>query len=370
MKDLLNNALCMLDDRHIEEAAAYTPQTKTIKLKRFLSVAACLVIVIASSFAIKDYFVPDVTTVSPTITTNGDYIPPDDTNTTVAGVIVESTTVANAPEKSTTLPTTTSAPTKKIELFCTTPEKDYAGWENKAFLSYYHEISIDGIYYNAENPLSAAAEPLNEEKLGRLLYEFKWNDYRFEVNGNSSFTVEVYEIAGYTEERCVAVGRKDGLMKGYYAYYRTDSSSGKLPGNVLADCQTLSDIINFADITTSYNPDNFCTSFWAYYKEEDKEDIVYSISIQTMEKLASLIIDNSGAEAEERINNTGEKLTFIAYLNGFDCEIYLCNDGYIYFNSDGITRGFNIGIENYNKYLTQFKLGNVVWTPGNPVTMG
>ncbi len=142
------------------------------------------------------------------------------------------------------------------------------------------------------------------------------------------------------------------------------------PSMVLNSFDTLSDIINFADITTSYNPDNFSTSFRVYYKEEGKEDIVYSISIQTMEKLASLIIDNSDAKAEERMSNTGEKLTFTAHLKGLECEIYLCNDGYIYFCADGITRAFNIGVESYERFYNAFKLGTVVWTPENPVTLG
>ncbi len=138
--------------------------------------------------------------------------------------------------------------------------------------------------------------------------------------------------------------------------------------SVIGTSQTLSDIINFADITNDYKPQSFCTEFQAYYKGDGKDDITYSISIKTMEELASLIISNSDAKSEERTGNTDEKLTFNAYLNGSPCEIYLCNDGYLYFNADGLTRAFNIGVENYERFITTFT--HIIWTPENPVTMG
>ena len=229
MKNILDTALCMLNDRHIEEAATYTPQTKTISFKKILPIAVCFVLVVVSAFAVKDYFSPVVTTVSLTIITSGDYITTADTNTTVAGVIDESTAVACAPEITstttpTTVPATTSAGTVKISLFCTTPMKDYTGWENIPFDGFYHCINIGDDYYYAayvSEPDAYTDEPLAKEKLGKLLYEFNRSDYRFEINGSSDFTVEVYEINGYSKEEAVAVGRKDGLMKGYYAYYRT-----------------------------------------------------------------------------------------------------------------------------------------------------
>lgn len=372
MKNILDTALCMLNDRHIEEAATYTPQTKQIRWSRILPLAACLVVVIASAFAVKDYFAPVATTVSPTIITSGDYITTADTNTTVAGVIDESTTVACAPEITptttpTTALTTTSAGTVKISLFCTAPMKDYTGWENIPFDSFYHQINIGNTSYLSEQPLSEACEPLSEKNLGKLLYEFSRSDYRFMINGSGDFTVEVYEIRGYSQDEAIAVGRKDGLMKGYYAYHNISNKKMLDPG-ILDDCQTLADIIDFADISENYNPDNFCTSFRAYYKEENKEYITYSLGIN--EKLIDLILENRDVKAEWRTGNTGERLTFDAYLKRYYCEIYLCNDGYLYLRSGGLTRAFNIGVENYEKFLNDFKQSSVVWTPENPVTVG
>lgn len=377
MKNLLNTALCMLDDRHIEEAVTYTPQTKTIRLRKILPLAACLVLVVLSAFAVKDYFSPGVSPTNPTYTTSDGFISTSNFSTTVAGITNESTTVANAPEvSSTTTPTTTSAgiaePTPEISLHCTTPAKDYTGWENHAFNSYYHQINIDGASYIAEQPLIASHEPLSKEKLGNLLYEFTWSDYRFKIEDSSDFTVQIYEINGYTKEEAIAVGRKDGLMKGFYAYHKANGPMESLPENVLTDCKTLTDIISFAgiDITADHNPDNFCTSYWVYYKEDGKEDIIYSICVQDMEKLAELMVNNRNAKAEYRTSNTGEKLTFDAYLKRQNCKIYLCNDGYLYFSSEGLTRAFNIGVENYEKFFNSFIYAHYVWTPENPVTMG
>ncbi|MBQ7861057.1 MAG: hypothetical protein IJ349_02500 [Clostridia bacterium] len=379
MKNLLDTAFCMLDDRHIEEAATYTPQTKTISFKKILPIAVCFVLVVVSAFAVKDYFSPVVTTVSPTITTNGNYITTADTNTTVAGVVEGSSTVACAPEITptttpTTAPATTSSGTVEISLYCTTPMIDYTGWESMPFQSFYHCIDIGGAYYYADYVNNSSAshtdEPLEKEKLGALLYKFNRSDYRFEINGSGDFTVEIYEIIGYSKEEAVAVGRKDGLMKGYYPYYRIINNQERELLNTLNECQTLSDFIDFANITADYTPENFCTSFWVYYKEEGKEDVTYSIAIDSMEKLAILLLENRDVKAECRTGNTGEKLTFNAYLKGFSCEIYLCNDGYLYLNKDGLTRAFCIGIESYEKFFNSFKLSSVVWTPENPITVG
>lgn len=382
MKDILNTALCMLNDRHIEEAATYTPQLKAIRFRKILPVAVCFLLVIVSAFAVKDYIspyiVPTETTgfSDPHTTTIGGVIPPDVHSTTVAGVTDKSTTVAYAPEgTSTTMPTTTSAgihEKPEIELFCTTPAKDYTGWENHAFLSYYHQINIGETSYLAEKPLSASKAPLSEEKLGSLLYEFKWSDYRFKIDGSGDFAVDVYEIKGYSAEEAVAVGRRDGLMKGYYAYYRMDAPLVNLPDNILANCHSLADIISYADIdvSTAHNPENFFTSYWVHYKENGKEDDIYSICVQDMEELASLIINNKDVKAETRTSNTGEKLTYNAYLKGQLCEIYLCNDGYLYISTDTITRAFNIGTKIYEAYVNKFKYAHYVWTPENPVTLG
>lgn len=542
MKSLLDTALCMLDDRHIEEAATYTPQTKTISFKKILPIAVCFVLVIVSAFAVKDYFAPVVTTASHSITTSDGFAAPGDPYTTVAGVIDESTTVANAPEaaSSTTIPTT-QAPgvTDEITTSHSCPPV-YDSWEEAPLYSSSPTITFNGRLY--VRPLNSHPLPTDRSKIKGVLTETTVTGY---ADGYQEVpvTASICEIEGIDSKNAIAVIRNDGLQRGYniyiskellydstdfneilekldyknnlilsdyagrdpssatnitvytatdisyykknlfnyisknifynypgatehfnfegfeeqaiqesfmtffekknsvkveylkgadineYQYFKEDclefrtylcgypmevlfTEEGKLyffallnkdvevicyhfnesdfdyflancidpqpywpdPGDtvrsVIGNSQTLSDIISFADITTDYVPQNFCTEFQAYYKEDGKEDIIYSISIDTMKKLASLIINNRDAKAEYHYTNTGERLTFNAYLKHYLCEIYLCNDGYLYFCGDLLTRSFNIGVENYEKFLNDFKQSSVVWTPENPVTMG
>lgn len=218
MKDLFNNALSEISDRHIEEAAVYTPQKRTINLFKLLPIAACLIVLIVGAITLT---LPDVPT---NITSQSHFQPPDSSSATVAGNTGESTTVAGVPPINTTAACSTpSAETTEIRLFCTAPMEDYTGWENIPFNSFYHCINIGDAYYYAayvSEPSAYTAEPLAKEQLGELLYEFSRSDYRFPIDGSGDFIVGVYELNGYPKDEAVAVGRKDGLMKGYYAYYR------------------------------------------------------------------------------------------------------------------------------------------------------
>ncbi len=140
----------------------------------------------------------------------------------------------------------------------------------------------------------------------------------------------------------------------------------------LQKCKTLGDIIEETGINSikniNHKPENFCTDYWCYYKEDGKEDIVYSICVQTMTELAEFLTAHSDKPAIDRKSETGEKLTFEARIGREECEIYFCNDGYLYISCDGITKAFNIGKEAYEDYYDN--LIAVIWTPENPVTMG
>jgi len=535
MRNLLNDALSLLDDRHIEEAATYTPKAKTINLKKILPLAACFVLVIVSAFAAKEYLSPHITPTQTTVfsdphtTTNCGVIPPENNSTTVAGVADGSTTVAHIFEgTSTTMPTTTSADITESTTTQTCPPQ-YASWKDAPLYETTPSITFNNKLY--VTVLNANHTSLfDHSKIKGVLKENTITGYSQGYKA-VPVAVSICEIDGVNSEYAIAVIRNDGLQRGYniyinkellydckdfneilekldyknnliladnyvsitpplqisyykknpfdyiaenvfdiytgaterfnfediyqqainksflamfekkdtveveylkgadinsYQLYKEDcleftayicgylmevrfTEEGKLyfwviNGSIDVVCynfsksdfdyflsccfnpqpdfpalenvlrsglgtsQTLSDVISFADITTEYNPQNFCTEFRAYYTQDGKEDITYSISIQTMEELASLIINNREVKSEERTSNTGEKLTFNAYLKEYPCEIHLCNDGYLYFCADGLTRAFNIGVENYEKFINTFT--HVIWTPENPVTMG
>ncbi len=142
--------------------------------------------------------------------------------------------------------------------------------------------------------------------------------------------------------------------------------------SALKSCKTLGDIVNDAGIYSikniNHKPEIFCTDYWCRYKEEGKEDIIYSICVQTMTELAEFLTAHSGKSALDRKNETGEKLTFEAYIGRAECEIYFCNDGFLYISCDEITKAFDVGKEAYEDYYDS--LTAVIWTPENPVTMG
>ena len=87
-----------------------------------------------------------------------------------------------------------------------------------------------------------------------------------------------------------------------------------------------------------------------------------------MTELAEFLTAHSDKSALDRKSETGEKLTFVAYIGRAECEIYLCNDGFLYISCDGITKAFDIGQKAYKDYYDG--LIAVIRTPENSVTMG
>ncbi len=140
----------------------------------------------------------------------------------------------------------------------------------------------------------------------------------------------------------------------------------------LQKCGTLGEIVEETGISSIKNidhqPEIFCTDYWCHYKAEGKEDIIYSLCVQTMTELAEFLTAHSDKAALDRKSETGEKLTFKAYIRRTECEIYFCNDGWLYICCDGITKAFDIGVKAYENYYDN--LLAVIWTPENPVTLG
>lgn len=146
------------------------------------------------------------------------------------------------------------------------------------------------------------------------------------------------------------------------------------PAVDLKDCDTLGE---FADLTKTepcgsigYDFNVFGTTYRAYYKQDGKEDVIYSTCISTMEILRNLIVSNHDKQAVTRKSETGEKLLFDAYINGQEYNIYLCNDGWLYISDyNSCEKAFEIGIDAYNEFMRDFYGASCVWTPEHPVTL-
>lgn len=243
----------------------------------------------------------------------------------------------------------------ELYLFSTAPAPSYEGWETWDFHSCYHQVMVDGITYSFYTGEEAFVSP---EKLGEQLYEFQWDDYRF-TNNEKPFTVAIYEIEGTEKEKAVAVGREDGLQNGFFLY-----SSDIY--NLLVNSET------FGDFCNGWHSYSVQSSAWATYKEEGKEDIKYSLGVEARNVIRSFVESNADKKAQERESRTGERLCFDTTTGGINAAVdtYLCSDGYLYVSCGSKTVGYNVGTDEYNRFMKDFKGATCVWTPEHPVTIG
>lgn len=222
MKDLLNDALSEINDRHIEEAATYIPQAKTVNWRKLLPVAACFVLVVVGAFTVKNYLPFDTTTTQtidftdPDATTNG-FAGTPEYRTTAAGVIDESTTIANAPEasSSTTMPTTQAPGITDESTTSHSCPPVYESWEEAPLYSSSPTVTFNGSLY--VSPLDSHPLPTDRSKIKGVLTETTVTGY---ADGYQEVpvTASICEIEGIDSKNAIAVIRNDGLQRGYNIY--------------------------------------------------------------------------------------------------------------------------------------------------------
>lgn len=108
----------------------------------------------------------------------------------------------------------------------------------------------------------------------------------------------------------------------------------------------------------------------AHYKQDGKEDIVYSIGYDGWMLVGDIVEKSSEAKAENRISKTGEVLLFDISACGNKCTLGLCNDGYLYISCGLLSRAFDIGVDRYEEFMKDFAAVSCVYTEENPVTIG
>ena len=135
---------------------------------------------------------------------------------------------------------------------------------------------------------------------------------------------------------------------------------------ILRECETLGE---FCEYSMYYSVQG---SMRVTYEQQGKKDTIYSLGLAARTLINELVENNADKKAENRKSKTGEALQFDSTFNGKKDIVHtcVCSDGYLYVTCDGVTRGFNLGIDAYNEFMREFKNSTCIWTPDHPVTMG
>ncbi len=137
--------------------------------------------------------------------------------------------------------------------------------------------------------------------------------------------------------------------------------------DAFGNAEYLGDIVERFDLSPlSHSSDDFYLDYWAKEKAEGKENVIYSISVQTMQDLVDFIWKHKDAVATDRVPGENN-LIFNAFFMGNGGYIYLGDDGYIYFLCGDISRAFFVGEDAVKDFKAN--LVAVIWTPENPVTL-
>ena len=135
---------------------------------------------------------------------------------------------------------------------------------------------------------------------------------------------------------------------------------------ILDESETLGD---FCDYSMHYSVQS---SQWVIYREQGNQDMKYSIGVEGHKLINELIISNYDKKAEDRSSSTDEAFVFESSFNGEEDIIstVFSSDGYLYITCEDVTKGYNIGVDAYNKFMKDFEKCSCLWTPDHPVTIG
>ena len=119
----------------------------------------------------------------------------------------------------------------------------------------------------------------------------------------------------------------------------------------------------------------FQSSWFVRFKEENKEDVIYSLtcgdngSKEYINKLLEMNKTSKGEECEELPKTA---LHFESSFCGETEAVQTCisADGYIYISYRGAASRFYIGSEECNEFIEELIQKSLLWTPENPVTCG
>lgn len=308
MLDYLLNSMDEISDEHIMEAVNYEPKVKVLTVKRFLTVAACLIAIAVSVFAVSRFIKPDIT---PDVTTD----------TYTSG----KTTVAAAY-------TTTRLLTTFVD-GCFPAEP----WEERRFTSRFPTVIYCGKEYGTNGGAETEAEKISAN-LGEA--EITGTDY-----DGTEYKTEVafYEIKGVSQDCAIAVQYKEESENKYYVFVDRNYHPETL--GEIASKMNFSENLIFNNLIEYYSEKGSSTTMKRYEPDSD-----------VIEKFNEILGENMNVKGEscdyESVYSSEEILTIHAEILGGYYSFKLTSQGKLCFGMMNSPLCYNVGVEVYDEFYS------------------
>ena len=258
-----------------------------------------------------------------------------------------------------------------IILVPTCPVQSYDGWESWNFVSCYKQIEINGRLYSAEPNYSVF---VGKDNLGDVLYEFRCCNEHYVRDGKEYFTVIVREIKNQDKGTAIAVGRKDGLQDGYFAFFNVEKFACDTLGELayslnLEKSFTMQDAYSPGKAEIIHYKRNFIEQtvlkFTGEYEDvgyenyygffDGRENIIEKEFINLLMNNSNSKHDAQYALANPYHNEEKEYLVFDGWISGYPLEIWLTAQGYMFLDFGCEEKCYYIGQEQYRDFLYNVK---------------
>ncbi len=345
-KDYFLEAMNEISDSHIIEAVSYEPKEKTVKWKKILPFAACVVLVAVASFAVNNMkSAVEPTTAYQDSTFSATNAPTtavldNDTTTTQPTTVAGSTEISQEPSA----PTIAYAPPKESDTVAGTTMSATTSlkWEQRSYAQCYPDLQFNKLSYTTRQ-----GSLIGEEKLSGLIGTATLTG---KDDGGKEHTVnaDVYGIKGVQTKCAVALYFKDGVQQqlsaqGFYVYEGRDY----IPENLGKAVEELNikEHMSFDSMYIYYDAYDVkgysgLAETRTYYMNEKIEAAFLSL-LEDAGALKGEVYDYDSTVAAENIN------LFCRYLGG-TVRFCLNSDGYLIFGSYNNSLRYSIGKDAFN----------------------
>ncbi len=325
MINYLLSAMDEISDEHIEEAVNYKSKARIVTFKKVVAVAACLLVVFVSAFAVSEFTEPKII--------------PDVTVTTEA-MDGDKTTANKDALTTATYHTVGGEATTDSALATTVHCQTMPSWDKMVYGQRFPVVNFDGKRY--EYCSRQVEKALISKKLGEIevTIEYLKDDFR-------SATAEIYDISDISSDLFIAVKFAENENEEYILYY-----------NMYYEPETLGDFLSGINFSENAN----IIGDTVYYEQHNENGKVisfanYYVNESIEKKLWKLLFDKADTAFMGRYMDAIEFSSAICV----DTEAYgqwvtinLTEEGYlyIYYSVDDDNFCFNIGKDVYNEFMT------------------